>query len=311
MSDEVYITNANYKRVLREMSAEDDYPFTSIANWSHDCGYMISEDQSRVFVKRENTDSVFCVLFNVNMKEIVKSIYKKIVVHDSRRYSYGEQTPCYHGDIDCSSLYSSYLAYYIPEQIRCLAMDEERKNGLEAGCQIINEYRQFWQELEKEIIEKYEENPCLSNDFNEYIANRINLRYKLDPPIRSIDIEERGNSGVNLKVLDNRSAKEISESILEKIEVLLQYVNRNSNLFSSKYELFCFVRNPSNTIIDMSTMSVKKAIDEVLLQREEIVKELKELYMRLFIPELDFEKPLLLSLGFRPCYKCLNGEFRL
>lgn len=54
-------------------------------------------------------------------------------------------------------------------------------------------------------------------------------------------------------------------------------------------------------------MSVKKAIDEVQLQREEIVKELKELYMRLFIPELDFEKPLLLSLGFGPCKKCLNG----
>lgn len=307
MSDDVYITNANYKRVLREMSAEDDYHFTSIANWSHDCGYMISEDKSWILAKLEKNDSVFCVLFSVNMKEIVKSIYKKIIVHDSRRYSHGEQSPCYHGDIDCSSLHSSYIAYYIPEQIQYLAMDEERKNGLEAGRQIINEYRQFWQELEKEFIEKHEENPCLSNDFNEYIANRVNLRYKLDPPICSIDIEERGNSGVNLKVLDNRSAKEISESILEKIEVLLQYVNRNSNLFSSKYELFCFVRNPSNTIIDMSTMSVKKAIDEVQLQREEIVKELKELYMRLFIPELDFEEPLLLSLGFGPCKKCLNG----
>ena len=306
MSDEVYITNANYKRVVKEMRAENDYHFTSIANWGHDCGYMILEDKSLVMVKRENTDSVFCVMFSVNMKDIVRSIYKKIEAHDSWSYSHAEQTPCYHGDKDCESLHSPYKAYYIPDPIQNLAIDEERENGLEAGSQIINEYRQLWKKLEKEFTEKNEKNPCLSNDFFEFMANRINLHYKLDPPIRSIDIKERGNSGA-LEVMDNRSANEINESILEKIEVLLQYVNGNSNLFPSKNELFCLVHNPTNTISEMSAMGVKKVLDEIHRQKEEIVEELKELYMRLFIPELDFEKPLLLSLGFGPCKKCLNG----
>ena len=289
------------------MSAVNDCHFTSIAKWGRDCGFVISEDTSWICAKREKTDSVFYAMFSENMKDTVNGIYKKIDVHDSQRYSQGEQTPCYHGKFDCPSLHSSFKADYIPNPILYLAMDEERKNGLEARLQVINDYRKFRQGCEKEFTDEHENNPCLSNDFYEYLAQKINQRYRLDPPIRSIDIEERGNSGVHFEVIDNRSAKEISESILGKIEVLHQYVYSNCNLFSSKYKLFRFVQDPTNTTADTLTTSAKKTIDEIQGQKDEIVKELKELYMRLFIPELDFEEPLLLSLGFRPCYKCLNG----
>lgn len=314
---EAYLTKASFKRIVSEREVGKDYRFMDTLVWNHNCGYVITEDQSWIFAKFEIRDLLMYKAFCVDIKEGVKNFYKKIEAHDSWRFIQKEQTPCYHSDADCMSMKSSYQGIIIPEQIRERAQKIAKDKSREAGQLVIDKYRQYWEELEREYKEKYGEDWRATRKYTEYFANRITMRYELDPPIRNIDVEERGNSGVNDEFVDNRSAQEISDSILERIEDLRKWASEDATrlLFFNRYAKLSWLGGSSRLIDNLwvgdNEDDVKKVLIEIHREKEEIIREMKELYMRLYIPDLRFDASFLESIGFRPCWNCCKGVYLL
>lgn len=323
---DVFITKASFKRIVKEREVSNDYQFTDTIVWNHKCGYVITEEQSWIFTRWEIRDLLMYKAFCVDIKEGVKSFYKKVEVRDSWRYTQAEQAPCYHADKNCAAMHSPYRAIYIPIQIRIRAEEKAKKEGHDAGQLIIDKYREFWRGLENEFKEKYGDDWRTTREHTEQFANRVNMRYELDPPIRSFDVEEKGNSGINDELFDNRSAQEISDSILGKIESLRRWASEDNRkcMYFNRYAKLSWLGNSTRPISNLwtgdSESEVKKVLKDIHLMKKEIMDELRELYMRLYIPDLKFDASLLKSIGFRPCYKChdpfvicgnLSGYFEL
>lgn len=308
---EVYITKAIFKQIIKEGEVGNDYHFKDTLVWNHDCGYFITEKQSWIFISgtQEIHDLLKYKVICVDINKGIKTFYKKIEARDSWMFIQNEQTPCYHCNKDCESLKSSYLAIEIPYQIRENA-EIAKKNGHEAGQIFVDRYRQYWKKLEKEFLKKYGEDWRTSKKHTDYFTNNINMHFKFDPPIRDIAVSERDNSGI-IDNIDNRSAQEISDSILEKIKDLRKWATENPtrSLYFNKYAEMSQLEDFQNIIKNMwasDTNENEKIWGEIEIMKEEIIREMKELYMRLFIPNLKFDAPLLDSIGFRPCHKCYN-----
>jgi hypothetical protein len=306
---DVYITNASFKRIVANREVAKNYRFSDILVWRHNCGYCITEDESYIFAKWEVRDLLMYKVFCVDIKKGVNDFYNRLEVHDSWRFTQPEKTPCYHSDMNCSALHSSYKVVFIPEQIRNRALEKEKEKDRDAGQLIIDKYRQFWTELENEFEEK--SNVWRSeHKYVEQFVTRINMRYKLDPPIKAIDVEERDNSGINDKEIDNRSAQEISDNILRLIEDLRQWASEEESRcrFFNRYAKYSWLGSTDGPIKNLwfgdDEGDVKITLIEVHRRKREIVEEIKKMYMRLYIPELRFDSSFLDSIGFRPCYTC-------
>ena len=310
---EVYITNANFKKIVTSREVAKDYKFSDIIVWNHICGYCITEDESYIFAKWEARDLLMYKVFCVDLKKGATDFLKKIEVHDSWRRTQSEKAPCYHFDKNCLALHSPYNEVFIPDQIRDRALAKEKEEGREAGQLIINKYREFWVKLETEFETKSNEWRSEHN-YVEQFVNRINMRYQLDPPIRTFEVEEHNNSGVNEKEIDNRSVQEISNNFLRLIEELRLWASEEENRcnFFNRYAKYSWLANNNKPIQNLwngdDELCVKETLKEVHRRKKEIADEIKKMYMRLYIPELRFDASLLDSLGFKACNKCIPME---
>ena len=204
---------------------------------------------------------------------------------------------------------STLSRIFIPEQIRDRAKNaEEDCQG--AGRKIIDEYRKYWRELEKEFESKYGDDWRTNEDRAQSFAYRINMHYKLNPPLKDFDIEERDNSGTT--IIDNRSAQEISDNILYIINELLKWANENpkrAEMFVH-YASRSFLGNYSDDIYGLWTGDnqddVKKLMRYIHQKKLLLMNEIKELYIRSWIPELKFEESFLKQLGLEPCWNCIG-----
>ena len=310
---EVYITNANFKKIVTSHEVAKDYKFSDIIVWDHGCGYCITEEESYIFAKWEARDLLMYKVFCIDIKKGATDFYKKIEVHDSWRRTQSEKAPCYHFDKNCLALHSPYKEVFIPDQIRDRALAKVKKEGHEAGQLIINKYREFWVKLETEFEAKANEWRSEHN-YVEQFVNRINIRYQLDPPIRTFEVEEHNNSGINEKEIDNRSVQEISDNVLRLIEGLRLWASEEENRcnYFNRYAKYSWLANKNRPIQNLRNgddeLRVKETLKEVHRRKGEITDEIKRMYMRLYIPELRFDASLLDSLGFKSCNKCTPLE---
>ena len=277
-----YITNANFRRITRELDVPNgkDFTFDDIVIWQSPKGTVLDKDQPYIFGWWE-------VNKLLAFKEFCKHFYRKIEKpQDSFRYIDAERSPAYHCDINCEAMHSSLRRIEIPESIR--------KQGKEK----VIEFRTWWKE-----------NESLRESKPDAFVAELNLIFHTD--LRNYEVEDRGNSGV-YELDDNRSIEEIDNNIRDLFNGVFAWAKEDRKRWKIflKFKHLSFLGNSDNSInIDLGDYSegeVKEVLKHVHPIKEEIMEDLKKLYQRRYIPDLDFQTSLLESLGFVPCFTCVG-----
>ena len=306
----MYITEANFRRIIRRIETPKDFEFNDDLLWEFpnvrkfdltNNGSLLNYIFSYKEKKELQAFKAFCK-GEIKISEFYKEIEEP---KDTYQYIYPEKRPAYHSDKNCPALKSNFKPYVIPREIQ------------DQGKEKVEEFRQYWRDNEDLIEEK-----------PEIFVKRINEHFKIEATIKSYEIEGRSNSGVH-RITDNRSVREINENIFELYNEMKKFITlkdspeidreivmRRLNICI----LFGYLSWISDTDKDIDEDKLRtfkqEEVKEVLgiLQKYKklIVRELETLYMRSYIPNLDFDQKLLDSLGFIPCYVCfINGNNEL
>ena len=310
----MYITKSNFKRIIRQIEVPEEFSFDDVVLWVNPNGNEI-----KVSVDSPN-NQIFIKIFSQNEKKrllafkaickgdkrLIRYVYNKIESPiDSYKYVQVEKSPSYHSDADCNAMKSDFQKVIIPEQIQ------------NQGASKVWEFRKFWND--NEVLRE--------RDFDAFIA-KVNLVFSLDPPIRGFNSEVVSNSGVQT-IDDNRSVNEINLAISDVWSKFSDWIKEDK-----AFRMLCCLELGNLSWISVSgkkldevlpeeTAKYKKKIllrgrrseqdlDDVLQHIYEVKKRLmdmlQELYIRSYIPDLDFDDSLLQSLGFEPCSVCIPNE---
>lgn len=283
-----YITNANFRRITRELNVPKDknFKFDDIIIWESPNGKTIDKNNPSIFGWWEVNDLLAFKEFCKDAKMAVKHFYKKIEKpQDSYRYIDAERCPAYHCDINCEAMHSPFHRIEIPEIIR------------EQGQEKVKVFRTWWKNHE-----------ALREEKPDAFVAQLNLVFHTD--LRDYEVEDRSNSGVH-EMDDNRSVEEINDNIRRLFFELLTWAKEDKdrlNIFL-KYKRMSFLWNRDiyTELGKYSEHEIKEVLAVVHSKKEEIIEELKKLYQRRYIPELSFQTTLLENLGFVPCYTCMSG----
>ena len=283
-----YITNANFRRITRELNVPKDknFKFDDIIIWESSNGKIIDKNNPSIFGWWEVNDLLAFKEFCKDAKMAVNHFYHKIEKpQDSFRYIDAERCPAYHCDINCEAMHSSFHRIEIPEIIR------------EQGQEKVMEFRSWWKNHE-----------ALREDKPDAFVAQLNLVFHTD--LRDYEVEDRSNSGVH-EMDDNRSVEEINDNIRRLFYELFTWAKEDKdrlNIFL-KYMRKSFLWNYDiyTDLGKYAEYEIKGVLTVVHPKKEEIIEELKKLYQRRYIPELSFQTSLLENLGFVPCYTCMGG----
>ena len=285
-----YITNANFRRITREFDVprDKDFTFDDIIIWESPNGKVINKNHSYIFGWYEVNKLLLFKEFCKNTNLAVKHFYRKIEKPlDSYRYIDAEKSPAYHCDINCEALHSSFHRIEIPEKIR------------EQGKEKVIEFRSWWKSFENLRESKPD-------------AFAIKLNAKFDINLKDYEVEDRCNSGVH-DMDDNRSVEEINNNIRHLFNELYSWAKKDKDRWHIflRFKQMSFLGNSDDTIFtDMMNYTedqIKDVLKKVHSKKEEITEELKRLYQRRYIPDLNFQTSLLESLGFVPCHICMEN----
>lgn len=283
-----YITNANFRRITRELKAPRDknFKFDDIIIWESPNGKVIDKNNPSIFGWWEVNDLLAFKEFCKDAKMAVNHFYRKIEKpQDSYRYIDAERCPAYHCDINCEAMHSSFHRIEIPEIIR------------EQGQEKVMEFRTWWKNHE-----------ALREEKPDAFVAQLNLVFHTD--LRDYEVEDRSNSGVH-EMDDNRSVEEINDNIRRLFYELLTWAKEDKDrlIIFLKYKRISFLWNRDiyTELGKYSEYEIKEVLAVVHSRKEEIIEELKKLYQRRYIPELSFQTTLLENLGFVPCYTCMRG----
>lgn len=285
-----YITNANFRRITREFDVPKDknFSFDDIVIWESPNGNVVDKKHPYIFGWWEVNELLTFKEFCKDTKMAVEHFYRKIEKpQDSFKYIDPERRPAYHCDRNCEAMHSSLHRIEIPEIIRVQGKDK------------VQEFRTWWKNHESIREEKPDA----------FVA-QLNLKFGTD--LRGYEVEDKSNSGVH-DMTDNRSVEEINQEIRTKFNDLYQWAKgeeRRKKIFI-KFKTVSFLGNSDKPIEadkgDFSEDEIKAVLREVHTRKREVVEELKRLYQRRYIPDLNFQSSLLESLGFVPCYTCMGG----
>ncbi|MBO7277317.1 MAG: hypothetical protein J6U84_05090 [Bacteroidales bacterium] len=288
----MYITKANFRRIIHEIETPEDFKLDDIILWLSPNGSdFYSEDESclfsKMFSKKEKTDILVFKACCKGDYELFKNFYKKIEEpDDSFTYVESEKSPSYHRDNNCIAMKSDFKGILIPQEIH-----EQKKE---------EEFRQYWYD-----------NTKLREEKPDIFLKRINEKFSLKVSIKSNEIVSRPNSGVHI-VCDNRSILEINNNISRVFKELITYIeeDRDKRLYiCMNFGYLSWLgdkKSEINTVLPSwcTQEEVKDILSKLHFYKKTIKRELENLYIRKYIPDLNLEDSLLKSLGFKPCYVC-------
>lgn len=306
----MYITEANFRRIIRRIETPKDFKFNDDLLWEFPNGEKFNLTKHGNFLNDffSYNEKKELLTFKAACKGEIKisEFYKEIEEpKDTYRYIYPEKRPAYHSDRNCPALKSNFKPYVIPREIQ------------DQGKEKVEEFRQYWRDNENLIEEK-----------PEIFQKRINEHFKIEATIKSYEIEGRSNSGVH-RITDNRSVQEINENIFELYKEMIKSITlKDSQEIDRNVKgrrlgiciLLGYLSWISETDKDIdedklrsfTQEEVKEVLGILHKYKKLIVRELETLYMRSYISDLDFDQKLLDSLGFIPCYVCfINGNNEL
>lgn len=289
----VYISNANFQR-LRISSSRNipiDFPFDDIEIWGSEENGKIDLHHPFIFSKIEARDLLWNKLLckNINHPENVDIpfFYGRVTTdHDDLSHINPPRQPVYHYNRDCPALNSPYSNFVIPESI------------IERGEASVKDFRRWWREND----ELRQRNP-------KAFVDRINVRFGVS--IHLYEVEERDNSGVH-QVNDNMSVEQINEIIESLFNEIITWTN-DDNMRKSIVSSFADLsflgekdKHINKDLCGFSEEQIKEVLRELHIKKKRIINYLKLLYQRRYIPDLQFNSPLLDNCGFIPCHVCSN-----
>lgn len=310
----MYITKSNFKRIIRQLEIPEEFKFDDVVLWINSKGDEIRGDWdsrkgkifSAIFSQIEKNRLLAFKAICKGDTKLIRWFYNKIdEPADSYKYIQAEKSPSYHSDPDCEAMKSDFERVYIPEQIK------------NQGVGKVMEFRNYWKEHQK-LREK---------DFEAFIA-RVNIAFNLDPPIRGFYSETITNSGIQA-IDDNRSVNEINQAISEVWENFTCWIKEDNplrRLTCQELGYISWIVKSNKTLKDiLDEDSLKRKLRivlrgtrteeelmDVLVQidntKRQLMDLLLELYIRSYIPDLDFSESLLKNLGFEPCSICALQE---
>ena len=296
----MYITKANFKQIVFEFETPNTIKFEDLVIWTLPNGAKVMGDLesskkhafSAMFSQKERNQLLLFKALCKGETYIIDHLYKKIEKPiDSMKYVQAEKQPVYHSDPNCPAMMSDYERVSIPEQVIAQGKDK------------IMIFRNFWV-MHSELREK--DMPTFIKELNKVINPQ--------PPIKISDIEKTifPNSG-SKKIKDNRSVSEINDEINRiwtEFVIWLKEDRKRLNICINCGYL-SWKGNSSEPLepklIDRFRCSEKELKEYLMLidsYKLKIKEQLLELYMRTYIPDLNFDDKLLESLGFIPCRIC-------
>lgn len=295
----MYITKANFKRIFRELEVPKEFKFKDVVLWTMPNGMEIKGDWdsskshvfSAMFSQQEKNKLMAFKAFCKGDTGVINYIYNKVACPtDSLKYIQAEKKPVYHSDPNCLAMKSDYERVVIPNQI------------IEQGKELVTEYRKFWKD-----------NQDLRERDNSAFVATINAKFHLNPPIRDFDITTIPNSGTQ-EIYDNRSVSEINDEITKTWNEFVIWLKEKHERIATcmEYGYLSWLGNSKEPIGKRICRGTEEELRAQLVIidsfKQVLYKQLQELYIRQFIPDLDFDDSLLQSLGFEPCYICVMNE---
>ncbi len=310
----MYITKSNFKRIIRLFDIPEEIGFDDVVLWVNSKGDEIRGDWesrkkyffSQIFSQKEKNQLLaFKAICNGDTR-FIRYIYNKIESPvDTYKYIQAEKKPSYHSDIECKAMKSDFQRVYIPEQIQ------------KQGVSKVLEFRKYWKD-HSELREKD----------NEAFIAVVNTVFELDPPIRDFVCETIANSGTKT-IEDNSSVNEINETITKVWEKFTNWVKEDKSfrmVAGMELGYLSWIGKSErklDDVLDENTLNrklrivlrrnrteseLKEVLSKIDFFKNQLMDLLQELYIRSYIPNLDFEDNFLKSLGFEPCAICIQNE---
>ncbi|UTM21852.1 hypothetical protein [Dyadobacter fanqingshengii] len=216
----------------------------------------------------------------------IESYIKIEKKEDTKSWIFEGGQPAYHQTPSCSTLNSEYINFPIPDKIK-----ENNR---------VPEFREW-----------FKENMHLITDGKEDIF-KLHLSTKFGVQFQSkIQIPNSGR-----KMLDNLELSELEKRIDEILDEAASFFAKASNFEKNAIRNFsqrAFLYNTKYSINNNDTGLTEKELRSFLFSydtRFKIpVKELlKQYYMVMYNPKLEFRGSLLEQLGFKKCSKCYLSE---
>ena len=284
-----YITNYNFNRITKGFEAPQgkDYKFDDPIIWTAPNGKTIDQSNpTALFARWEVNDLLVYKSFCKNTEKAIYKYHRIEKPHDSYRYVQPERSPSYHNNCDCERLHAEFERIRIPDEI------------FDQGIEKIKEFRKWWKENESLRLTKPDS-----------FVFKLNLAFGTD--IHSFEVETKSNSG--FAEFDNASVEIINDNIYHQLDDLFSWAKedkKRTDIFIRFAYLSYIGNNPNKPIMynptQYSEEDIKKVLRYVHSRKMDIIKELKNLYLKTYNPELKFDRKLLDVLGFEPCAMCYN-----
>lgn len=284
-----YITNYNFNRITKGFEApkDKDYKFDDPIIWIAPNGKTIDQSNPTVlFARWEVNDLLVYKSFCKNTEKAINRYHRIEKPYDSYRYVKPERSPSYHNDCGCERLQAEFERIKIPDEI------------FVQGVEKIREFRKWWMENESLRLTK-------PDDFV------LNLNSAFGTHVQSFEVEIKSNSGVI--EFDDVTVEIINDNIYRQLNDLFSWAKedkKRTEIFNCFAHLSYIGNNPNKPIMYNPTQYSEEDIKEILRyvhpKKMDIIKDLKNLYLKTYNPELRFERKLLDVLGFEPCAMCYN-----
>ena len=285
-----YITNYNFNRITTgfEVPKDKNFKFEDIVIWVAPSGVTIDKDNPTcLFAKWDVEELLIFKAFCKDAKLAKGTFYHKIPKPvDSYRYVQPEKSPAYHENPECERLHAEFERITIPEEIR--------KQGKEK----VIEFRQWWKEHEHLRLTK-----------PDAFVFRLNLNFHTN--VKTFEVETKNNSGI--KCFENVTVREIDNEIYKKFFELYTWAKEDEKrleIFNEYAYLSYLCRDPNNPKplkfkdVSFSESDIIDVLKYVHPKKKEIIQSLKNLYVKTYNPNLEFDQTLLDELGFEPCGSC-------
>ena len=217
--------------------------------------------------------------------------------------------PVYHLSPSCERLNSGYENYKVPVAVRYLGIEDEDGEKRSGRKPLTQEEKEIVKENVRSFRGWFNEfKRYLETDRMDLFLMHLNMHFRLDPPVRSIEAFKQNNSGI--EIIEN----DLNE-LERKIDLLIKesgryyYADKKNTTILKRYSKCTYLARKSEPLSGNNTGYDDKTVKEFLWDYDQKFKQplkalLKEYYRVKYNPDLIMNDNLLNQLGFRVCYNC-------
>jgi len=288
----VYITNANYKRVLRKIRISDIVKLEGEV-YKKPIYFLSFYEKQQLLLLKE---------FLKEPQNFYIEYYKPVEKEDTYKYVFEEQhQPAYHLSSYCEKLNADFVNFEIPFEIKASIREKgikENKTDEEIDTMTkayINHFR-YW----------FKVNLPLFRSKPEDFLKKLEIRWNVKRKIKEI---ERVNSGVQM--VENYSLRELEQEINKILRAAAHFFNENNDKqqIIRRFQKLTFlaysdveITNNNTGLSDDKLKAFLKEYDNKF--KKSVQKLLIEYYRVKYNPDLSFEEKLLEKMNFKPCGHC-------